>query len=288
MADKATSPYNAGLSYFPDEYTDAVDVGVPINFRGMAASEGLGFPLVRAPREEGLPGSWRGYMVSEGIGNVPPSNVAVSNDASGQDTSTLQSVVNFAKTVYANWIQGAQRDQLRENRVALIQDFATAGAVLGAQIIIAGPANVASHEQPYWQAAAQAVQSARPDVWAEAQQAGGFWPVGQPFDMIQQRQQMAAALSAVGITVNQAAINTPFTSGSPVPFQVTVAPGVAPPPQPGQPKPTTPPGATPPPVAPGGGPVPVPSTPLIAGSTSTVALLALVGAVAYAMTRKRA
>jgi hypothetical protein len=287
MADRVTSPYVAGLSYFPDEYTDALDVGVPINWRGLTAtSEGLGFPLVRTMREESVPSNWRGMMVSEGFGNVPPSNTAI-NDASGQDSSTLQNIVSFAKGIYQNWLQGAQRDQLRENRVALIQDFACAGAVLGAQIIIAGPANVASNEDPYWQAAATAVQSARPDVWAEAEQAGGWWPVGQPFDMIQPRQQMAAALSAVGITVNQAAITQAFSSSSPVPFQVTVAPGVAPPPTPGQPKPTTPPGTTPPPVAPGGGSTPVPSTPLTAGSTSTLALLALVGAVAYAM-KKRA
>lgn len=260
MADRVTSPYNAGLCYFPDEYTDAQDVGLPINYRGMAASEGLGY-----------------------VPPNTPTNTVVSNDAGGQDQNVIEQGISYAKQLYANWMQGKARDATRENRANLIMDFATAGSVLAAQIIIAGPANVASNEDAFWTGAAQSVQAARPDVWAEAQQAGGWWPVGQPFDMIQPRQQMAAALSAVGITVNQAAISTPFTT-TPVPFQVTVAPGVVPPPSPGTTTPPSP-GTPAPPVAPGG---PSTTTPLMAGSSSSIALIALVGAVVYAATRKRA
>ena len=282
--DAAVSPYDAGLSYYMDEYTAAVEKGSPYAWRGMMVSEGLGYPLVRVPREETVPMNWRGMMTSEGIGNVPPSTQALpSNDASGQDTSTLQSVINFAHTIWSNWTAGAARDATRENRATLVMDFAVSGSVLGAQICLAGPANVASNEDPYWTAAQKAIQQQRPDVWAEAEQAGGWWPVGEQFDMLKERQQMAAALSSVGITVNQAAISQPFST-TPVPFQVTVSPGVAPPPQPGQPVTPPKPGTPAPPVATGG---PTTSVPLLAGSSSTLMVLALAGAAYYAI-RKRA
>jgi hypothetical protein len=240
----ARSPYDAGLSYFMDEYS------------------GDG-----------------GYGDASRLGIVP-SQTAIPSSSS-EDQNTLNSVLNVAKTIWQNWTAGAARDAQREARAKLIMQFAISGSVLAAQICYAGPDNVASNEDPYWTGAQQAIQTQRPDVWSEALVAGKWWPVGEQFDMLKERAQMAAALAAVGITVNQAAI-TQSIGTSDVPFSVTVAPGVAAPPTGG--------GQT-------GGGAPVAktgtsgtggtATPLVAGSTSPILLLGLVGAAVYVATRSR-
>ncbi len=73
---------------------------------------------------------------------------------------------------------GTATDQQRQARVDWTVQQAQAGSTTAAAIIIAGPANTASHEAPMWRAALGQV----PDVVlqsAYAQYPSGYWPVGQ-------------------------------------------------------------------------------------------------------------
>lgn len=222
------------------------------------------------------------------IGLIPNDSTLV--PSTSQSSSGLQTIVNFAEHIVGGLFANDVRDQVRQERAKVISSLALAGSVLAAQICIAGPANVASNEDQYWQAAQQAVQQQRPDVWAAAQAAGPYWPVGQPFDMIPIRQEIGADLARQGIIVNQQALTTPFGSnctdqggscGSLNKITVTVTykgstTQVVPDPVPG---------ATGP-IPPNTGPA-VPTNPNLAGSSSSILMIALVGAVVYGIMSKK-
>lgn len=105
-------------------------------------------------------------------------------------------------------------DAQRQARVTWMLQAAQAGSVLAAAIVDAGPANTASHEAPMWATAWNAVPQAVKNA-ALAQYPNGYWPVGQPFDMMTQRQQIAAELQAKGVPATATGA-TPTPGGLPI------------------------------------------------------------------------
>jgi hypothetical protein len=219
----------------------------------------------------------RGGATFAGLGNVPPSDQTIPYSGDNNNANLIQEGIDYAKQLYENWTAGGTRDAIRENRAKTFMGLACAGSVLAAQVCLAGPDNVASNEDPYWQAAQAGIQSQRPDVWAAAVAAGPYWPVGAQFDAIPLRVSIGQTLANSGIIVNQSALNQPFTTTF-VPVTVTVKPGTTVPPG-------TPPGQIPPVVVPT---TPPSTTPLSAGFSSPIVLLGLVGAVVwYALSKKK-
>lgn len=117
-----------------------------------------------------------------------PAAAGLVGDASG----FLKSAASFVNP-------GAARDADRLARANWMKEAALRGSVLAAQIVIAAPANVGSNEDPYWIAAAEAIKTQAPAVWSEAVSRNGFWPVGAPFDMPNERARIASELSAIQV-----------------------------------------------------------------------------------------
>lgn len=219
-----------------------------------------------------------------GLGATTPTNVDLSGSGGTFDSNNINNDINVGRQIINAVQAGDIRDQVRQNRVNVISSLAMAGSVLAAQICLAGPSNVASNEQPYWSAAIQAIQQRRPDVYAAAQHAGPYWPVGQPFNMLAIRQEICASLAQNGITVNSQACNAAFglqctdEGGSCAqnnPINVTVT-GVT-----TQVVQDTPPGQQPPTNQPITNPL------NIAGTNSPILLLAIAGAAVYFVMQQR-
>jgi hypothetical protein len=79
--------------------------------------------------------------------------------------------------ILTNLFGGAGRDAQRQARVDLMTSLAIdSGSVLAMRVILGGPANVGSNEDPMWIKAADKVRQARPDVYNAAINAGGpYW-----------------------------------------------------------------------------------------------------------------
>lgn len=93
---------------------------------------------------------------------------------------------------------GSARDAERQGRVSWLQQAAVLGSVRAAQIIYAGPDNVAGDEAGYWTTAQAYLIANASAVWVAGQQAGKEWPTGSTFDMPNERNTISVQLAQLG------------------------------------------------------------------------------------------
>lgn len=113
--------------------------------------------------------------MSYALGDLQSVNQNVQNT-----TQTVNSLQRAWNTITNVFDPGKTRDEQRQARADFFQQAAIAGSVTAMRYILGGLQNTASHEIPMYQAAASAVQSARPDVYQEATLQGAKWAAGIP------------------------------------------------------------------------------------------------------------
>lgn len=147
----------------------------------------------------------RHYPIGDALGFIDPVTAYSAYQTGTTALNALNSILNT----------GGNQDAKRQARVDFMAQAARLGSVLAARIIIAAPDNVAGNEDPMWIAARAAIPA---DVLAQARGRGGFWPVGAPFEMPEQRAAIERELAVIGQslppTVN--GTYTPATSAPPV------------------------------------------------------------------------
>jgi hypothetical protein len=115
----------------------------------------------------------------------------------GATVNTLTS--SALSSIETNWFGGASRDAARQLRVDWFKTAAKLGSVIACRVIIAAPDNVASNEDPMWQAALADVQQARQDVYISARSQGGYWVTGDNDTSDKMRAAVNAELQQLGV-----------------------------------------------------------------------------------------
>jgi hypothetical protein len=109
-------------------------------------------------------------------------------------------VGNNLPGILTNLFGGSGRDAQRQARADWVTEQALAGSVLAARMIIAGPANVASNEDPIWNNARAIVQAQRPDVLNAAIGQGPYWDTTDNDSIDKTRAKINAELATLNAT----------------------------------------------------------------------------------------
>lgn len=191
------SAYDAGLTYFPDVGSALIPAPLGLDLSSITSDIGA---------------------IVGGVAGGPAGAVAGSQVGSIFGTST-----------------GNATDQARQARVNYFANLASQGNVAAMQLILGAPPNVSGNEQPMWVNAANALRSAAPDVYNQAQQAGPAWlqnsgdtatnyPAMRQFCQVWAAQHPYATVAGgVSSAISSFFTPTPPTAGSPstVPYYGT-------------------------------------------------------------------